>query len=271
MYFSYLKYLIKLFIICFVLFFIYIKYRKIATTFTPDIIISPSGYRGYYTLGICHYIKKHFPLSLQNKKIIGFSSGSFNGLYLTMKNREKNKKLLKLLLNMGKYKNLNEMTNKFKNKFVKRFCLNDFNNNLSVGLSHFKQLGIYNNFNTIEEMIECCYGSSFIPYVTMNRIKYIYNKKITLDGALYYKKYRTMLVKDTDTNQEKNEKNNEINNEKNNEKNKILIINPKMFGRYKKTLSIRNLIKPKCGTYQLFLFGYNDAKQHHNILKHYFE
>lgn len=237
--------LINIIILFIIILYLYIQTKKITSYVKPDIIISPSGYYGFYTLGICHYIKKHF--SIENKKISGFSSGSFNGLYLTMNNKKKNNKLLKLLLKMGKYNNLNEMAIHFKNKFIHKFKLNDFNNNLYIGLSHINKLGIYNEFNDIEELINCCYGSSFIPYVTMKKTIYIYNKKLTLDGMIYYKKFKNSL---------KNEN--------------ILFISPKMFGRYTKSLTIRNLIKPKCGINKLFLLGYTDAKQHHNLLKSYF-
>ncbi len=243
----FIKKLMKIIILLIIILYFYIKTKKINLCIKPDIIISPSAYYGFYTLGICHYIKKHF--SIENKKIYGFSSGSFNGLYLTMNNKKKNKKLLKLILKMGKYNNLNEMAGKFKNKFVHNFELNDFNNNLYIGLSHLKHLGIYNDFNTIDELIDCCYGSSFIPYITMKKLIYLYNKKITLDGMIYYKNFKKIVSFN----------------------NNILLINPKMFGRYKKSLTIRNLIKPKCGTYKLFLLGYSDAKENHNMLKQYFQ
>jgi hypothetical protein len=241
-----LKFIIILIIIIF--FFRKKDYIKnIENIEKPDIILSPSGYYGFYTLGICHYIKTHF--SIENKKIFGFSSGSFNGLYLTINNKEKRKKLLKMLLKMGKYNNLNEMSVKFKKNIIKKFEINDFNKNLYIGLTHFKQMCIYNNFNSINELIDCCYGSSFIPFVTINKMMYFYNKKLTVDGVFYYRKIKHISSYE----------------------NKILLINPKMFGRYKKTLSIRNIFKPKCGINLLFLFGYYDAKKNHNILKHYLE
>ena len=34
---------------------------------------------------------------------------------------------------------------------------------------------------TIEELIDCCYGSSFIPYITIKKLVYLYNKKITFE------------------------------------------------------------------------------------------
>ena len=225
--------------------YLYKLQKKIIDKVHPDIIISPSGYYGFYTLGICHYIKKNY--DIKNKNIFGFSSGSFNGMYLSVY-KKKQRKLLKYLLKMGYYKNLNEISKKFKNKIIKKFNINDFNNKLSIGLTHVNKLQMYNSFNTIEDLIDCCYGSSFIPYVTIKKMIYYYNNKITFDGALYYK----LLKK----NKEKNDN--------------ILIINTKIFGRYKKMFTFKQLIKPKQGTYNLFLLGYSDAKKNKLMLDKYF-
>lgn len=239
------KIFILFILITIIITYLYKLQQKTFDNVKPDIIISPSGYYGFYTLGICHYIKSHY--NLENKNIFGFSSGSFNGMYLSVC-KKKQRKLLKLLLKMGYYKNLNEISSKFKNKIIKKFNINDFNNKLNIGLTHINKLQIYNSFNTIEELIDCCYGSSFIPYITIKKLVYLYNKKITFDGCLYYK----LLKK----NKEKNDN--------------VLIINTKMFGRYKKMFPIRQLIKPKQGTYQLFLLGYSDAKKNKLLLDKYF-
>jgi hypothetical protein len=238
------RYILILIILIITIIFSYISQKKIIDKICPDIIVSPSGYYGFYTLGICNYIKNNY--NIENKNIIGFSSGSFNGLYLSVC-KKKEKKLLKLLLKMGNYKNLKEISEKFKRKITKNFKLNDFNNKLNIALTHINKLGIYNSFNTIEELIDCCYGSSFIPYITLKKIIYYYNKKITFDGGLYYKLFKI-----------KKEKNN-----------KILIINPQLFGRYKKMYPVKLLIRPKQGPYNLFLLGYLDAKNNKTLLDKY--
>ncbi len=239
--------IIIIFLIIILLLYLYNHTKKINNNIIPDIIISPSIYYGFYTLGICHYIKKSF--SIKDKKIFGFSSGTFNGLYLTV-NKKKSNLLLKTLLKLGKEKNIYKMAYKFKKKIIKKFTINDFNKNLYIGLSHIKTLGIYNNFKDINELIDCCYGSSFIPYITIKQMKYFYKNKLTLDGAVYYKNFMRKYK---------------------NKNKSILFINPSTFGRYNNRFSlIRNLIKPKNGLYNLFLYGYHDAKKNHDYLSSFF-
>jgi hypothetical protein len=59
----------------------------------PDIVISPGGRYGMYALGICHYVKNNF--NINDKKILGFSSGSWNGLFMCMKQKYLNNALRK--------------------------------------------------------------------------------------------------------------------------------------------------------------------------------
>jgi hypothetical protein len=64
-----------------------------------DILISPGGYKGIYTMGICHYIKNHFNPQLKSKKILGFSSGTFCTLLMRL-NPELEHTFLNLLFSL---------------------------------------------------------------------------------------------------------------------------------------------------------------------------
>ena len=50
--------------------------------FIPDIIIGTGGYYGFYQLGVCHYIMKHFDYS--NKTIMGVSAGSWSNVIMAL-------------------------------------------------------------------------------------------------------------------------------------------------------------------------------------------
>ena len=50
------------------------------------ITITPGGYKGFYTLGICHYIKENY--NLENYYFSGASAGSWNALFLSFKSNK---------------------------------------------------------------------------------------------------------------------------------------------------------------------------------------
>jgi hypothetical protein len=53
-------------------------------------------------------------------------------------------------------------------------------------------------------------------------------------------------------------------------KNEKLVISSTMFGRYPKSL-LSGFKKPKCSYYQLYLYGYHDARKNHDVFSKYFE
>ena len=68
--------------IIFLYFILYLPIMK-----SNIINIYPGGLHGFYMMGICKYIKNHY--NLNNCKFYGASAGSWNGLYLTYKDKEK--------------------------------------------------------------------------------------------------------------------------------------------------------------------------------------
>ena len=135
------------YIIIIIILYLFLKYRKSSMpTFVPDIIISPGGRFGMYNLGICHYIKNNF--NIENKKILGFSAGAWNSLFMCLKKEYINCIIKKAF----KHKDLkvSQLLNQIKN-IVKEYKIEDFNiKNLYIAISHFNNLSIYNKFLTLE-------------------------------------------------------------------------------------------------------------------------
>jgi hypothetical protein len=210
----------------------------------PDIVISPGGRYGMYALGICHYIKNNF--NIKDKKIVGFSSGSWNGLFMCMKKKYINDALRQAF-------KINNVTVPIMLKktinIVKKYNINKFNiNNLYIGSSHFNKHIIYNNFLSIDDAVRCCISSSFVPFMTYNDIIYIYKNKLSFDGGFYYNNYKKTLPPST------------------------LIISFRMFGRYKSSnMFTEKLKKNKPSAYQLYIKGYSDAVKNHHYLDSYFK
>jgi hypothetical protein len=109
---------------------------------TMDIVVGPGGRYGTYTLGICHYIKNHFDIS--NKKILGFSSGSWNSLFMCMK-KEYVTPALKRSFALSKEPvpiMLKKTVDIFKSHSIDNFDID----NLYVATSSFNKTVIYNKF-----------------------------------------------------------------------------------------------------------------------------
>jgi hypothetical protein len=143
--------------ICLLFILLYLKIKKPSYIYESipkinvEIVISPGGRYGMYNLGICHYIKNHF--DIKNKKIVGFSAGAWNALFMSIKNKNMNDILRKIFkLNRD---NLPNMLKKSKS-IVEDYSINDFNlNNVYIGTTVsnilYNQLVFHNNFLTIED------------------------------------------------------------------------------------------------------------------------
>ena len=227
----------------------YMTLYNVDVDIEPDIIISPGGYKGFYQLGICHYIKNHFNYS--NKKIFGFSAGSWLGLFLCLDNKHSNECIRSLFKQSGYCCPLPKMPNYFK-KSISKFKEGDFNlSNLYVGMTNIENKSMYlkNNFLSTSDCLQSCIGSSFVPMVTYRDIIYFYNHRNVIDGGVCYRKY----IKKVDTN-------------------KVLVIRPSLFRHnQKKSFDlIRGFFKPKRSLYESYILGYKNARDNHDYLKKYF-
>jgi hypothetical protein len=209
---------------------------------TMDIVVGPGGRYGTYTLGVCHYIKNNFDIS--NKKILGFSSGSWNSLFMCMK-KEYVTAALKRSFALSKEPipiMLKKTVDIFKSYSIDNFDID----NLYVATSSFNKTVIYNKFLSLDEVIRCCTSSSFIPGITYKDIIYFYKQRPTIDGGLHYKKYIKTLTP------------------------KTLVVNFKMFGRYKHINMMKEQFKKyKPSAYFLYIKGYQDAKKNHAYFEKY--
>lgn len=213
---------------------------KITNHIEADIVICPSGRYGAYQLGICHYIKNNF--NIEHKKILGFSAGSLNAIFMAMKTEDTNE-CLKQFFKI-KSKKIPIILKKTLN-IIQSYPMNNYDiKNTYIGVSTTNGLIIYNNFITIQDLTSCCLASSFVPYLTYNDLFYFYKNNLSMDGGIYHKKYLKTL------------------------NSKSLIIKFTMFGRYKNTNMFNEVLKKtKPSTYDLYLTGYHDAQVNHE----YFE
>ena len=209
--------------------------------FKPDIIISPCGLYGLYNMGICHYVRNHFHIN--DKKIAGLSSGSFNSIFLCLDKKSATRMLKETFkLNNKHSNNIKRYAENIIISMNKNFSIDDIKNkNLYIGMSHSDDLVFYHNFKTMEQLMKCCIGSSFVPGVTYRNLIHFYNDRYALDGALWYRHYKKYI--DTD---------------------KTLVISPKLFNRYRNgNIIYESLLRKNFNLYQMYLNGYHDARKNH--------
>lgn len=150
------------------------------------ITITPGGYKGFYTLGICHYIKENY--NLDNYYFSGASAGSWNSLFLSLKGNEC--KFIDAIFDveLRNKRTLPNLEYDLKDKLLSTFNDNDFNfDKLFIAVStlnRFKfKTEIHNGFYSLEDAINCCIASSHIPLITGNFL-YKYKNKYTFDGGI---------------------------------------------------------------------------------------
>lgn len=149
------------------------------------ISLSPGGFKGFYVLGICKYIKKNY--NLDNYVFSGASAGAWNSLLLCYKgsideiqeniidNSLQNTKSIKDLENLiikrilTKYNAENFDLNKL---FIGVTTLNDYKTNTTI----------YSNFSNLEDALNCCMASSHIPLVTGGLVN-VYRNVLSFDGG----------------------------------------------------------------------------------------
>jgi hypothetical protein len=221
------------------------------------ITISPGGVKGFYLLGILTYLKENYDLN--NFIYSGASAGSWNGLFMCYKG-DPLEFVFKLLdSNIKKAKSITEFEIFLKYLLLSSYKEEDFDlRRLFIGVTTFKNFiprkNIFSDFNSLEDVINCCIASSHIPLIT-GGITNKYHDMFTFDGGFCDYPY---LLND----------------------NLILHVSPSMWRELsnKNTNSIKrsiNTIKQfseffsisKNNLLELFDDGYQDAKNH----KSYFD
>ena len=149
------------------------------------ISLSPGGYKGFYVLGICKFIKENY--NLDNYIFSGASAGAWNSLMLCFKHDIND--IINLLLdaNLEKSSSIHEIEKTIKTIIVNKYTVDDFEiNRMYVGVTIIENYKpnttIYNSFENLEDAVNSCIASSHIPFVTGGLINY-YKNILTFDGG----------------------------------------------------------------------------------------
>lgn len=159
------------------------------------ISISPGGYKGFYMLGICAFIKDHY--NLDDYIFSGASAGAWNALMMTFKYNISTIKPMIIDNDFKNIKSMNDLEKKIKSNILMSYSTDDFDlRRVFVGVTtiqHYRiNTTIFSGFQDLEDAIECCIASSHIPYVTGNLINK-YNDIYTFDGG--FSKYPYLDVR----------------------------------------------------------------------------
>ena len=145
----------------------------------PDIILSPGGILGFYVLGICHFIKNNYDIT--NKKIIGFSAGSLNNIFMAMNKKEDILFLSKLFkLNLNGNMSLPYLLDKTIHIINENYTINQFDttHKYMAVTTNYNKLEGYNEFLTTNQLTNCCIASSFIPFITYKDLFFFTMEKL---------------------------------------------------------------------------------------------
>ena len=208
--------------------------------------IAPAGLNGFYMMGICTYIKRHY--NLDNYIFSGASAGAWNSLYMCYKGNSTTFHNNILNLKFDNVTSILEIQHLLKNNIMKNFNENDFDfNKLFIGVTIFDRCGfqntIFSDFNSLEDAVECCIASSHIPLIT-GGILNMYKNFYAFDGGFsvnpYIKKNETLFIRHNMWTKKKS--------------------NPLDIASY--NISEHNFT-------QSFIDGYNDSKKNKKILDKY--
>ena len=223
-----------------------------------------------YTIGSLGYIKKN--VNIDNYELIGTSGGTWcAALYLFENDLSNHDKIWDIFFKNKKseinaFKNLDIFANLSRQNFKKRYKLQNHkiqNININVldvtNVLKIKNIKI-SKFNDIDDLINLCYASSYIPFICGKDIYYQYNYRKFIDGAVLNNDNKCYNIK-YDTNLKKNIINNYIK----------LNINYKMWGRKFNEIDKRNILNIKSSNY-LYKMGWDDTEKNiYNYLKKYDE
>ena len=149
------------------------------------ITISPGGFRGFYMLGLCKYLKENY--ELEDYIFSGASAGAWNSLFLSLKENDDDFINYIFDIDYTNVKSLQLIEENVKKAVLNNYKTEDFKlNKVYVGTTVWKRFRfrtvLYNDFSDLEDAINCCIGSSHIPFVTGN-LFYKYRNLLTFDGG----------------------------------------------------------------------------------------
>lgn len=149
------------------------------------ISLSPGGYKGFYVLGICKFIKENY--NLDNFVFSGASAGAWNSLMLSFKHNMND--IINLILdsNLEKSSSIHEIEKSIKTIILNKYTADDFDlNRMYVGVTiidkYKTNTTIYTGFENLEDALNSCIASSHIPLVTGGLTNF-YRNIMTFDGG----------------------------------------------------------------------------------------
>lgn len=245
----------------------YIKDKKL-------ISISPGGFKGFYMLGTCAFIKEHYVLD--NYIYSGASAGAWNSLFMTYKKEpiELAYELLDDKLNNAV--SIIDLEYMIKYKILNNFKAEDFDlKKLFVGVTSFDYMKIkthiFSDFETLEDAVNSCVASSHIPYITGNSFLNKYQSLNAFDGGFSKYPYLNIIKPSlhiTPSMWKDVKKFNEFDDHTINAKKYIekLLKMPTQVSDYTTLFS-----RSKYNFVELYDNGYNDAKNNKDILDKIFQ
>lgn len=163
-------------------------YLKNQTDFFKDkklVLLSPGGFKGFYLMGVAAFIKERYVLN--DYIFSGASAGAWNALLMTYKHNVS--EIVNVLVNdeCSKIKDAFSLEKYLKRQIMQNYKTEDFDlEKLFIGLTivsnYCIKTRIYTDFESLEDAIECCIGSSHIPYVT-GYLTNKYHNVFTFDGG----------------------------------------------------------------------------------------
>jgi hypothetical protein len=227
----------------------FIKDKKI-------ISISPGGFKGFYMLGICKFIKQNY--DLDDYIFSGASAGAWNSLVLSYKGNIDT--MINNLLDDSLHttKTIHELENLIKHKLLSNYKTDEFDlMRLFIGVTTMSAQGtntiIYSGFESLEDAINCCIASSHIPLIT-GGLTNIYRNEYSFDGGFSRFPYLNIT-------------------------NPVIHITPSIWKPTNKNNNEKPSItdyttlfsKDDFKFYELIEIGYQDAERHKNFLDNVFK
>lgn len=212
------------------------------------ISIYPGGLTGFYSLGVSSYIKDNYDVS--DYSFLGASAGSWNSLLFTCKHPSED--VMNDLLSRDiffKANTLPELTEGIGNHILTKYKDDDFHlDRLYISVSKLSMLRfkpkIMYNFTSLNDAVNGCLSSSYIPFVT-SKFRRMPINNIIMDGGI-----NAFPPKQIST---------------------YLNIYPSMWGR---EFTLGSGFKyPSSNDYftDMYLYGYQDTKKNKKIVDDFFE
>ena len=218
---------------------------------TKFITITPGGIAGFYSLGVCNYIKEHY--NITDYSFLGASAGAWNAMVCCYKGDTHH--FIKTLFEddiICNTHSIDELQYNLKHHILDRYSIQDFDvERLHITICEVDQFCIkskvIHTFYNLDTLLDCCIVSSHIPYITSGNLIKVYDNKITFDGGLLSfppkDKYHHIIITPN-------------------------MYDPDMLGNMIVNLFKRNITKDSL--YNLFIQGYTDASLHKEDLDEVF-